>query len=354
MFQLFLGIIITFGLFRSMMIDGQCTGTNCDKDSTRSSRAARCASANCHHHHHHTSFCSDCGTTDCNVDRNNIGDNCWNCCNNRISSPQSENDNKHWEDDKTSVATECGSSSTDCNWKNLESDISGEKDEYSLSSTSNSVKTLSERESKCPPCPLPSSCPPPPPCPLTSNGQRFSRGSNNQLLNKNFTLPMFPEGIPIIPSPQLDMLTSGDSFKFANIQDRHLSKVTPSSDFNEKLSVQDSLLNDFLSNDCCKRCSDANCMTRNSNKIMFAANIHKSRRNRGTNCKNKYLGKLMITNIKRDPTRSKRAIQRAAEKKFAVRFNVICSKNDFSYVTHTTDYCEVFSRGTVCYAFKVC
>ncbi|VDN88750.1 unnamed protein product [Brugia pahangi] len=51
--------------------------------------------------------------------------------------------------------------------------------------------------------------------------------------------------------------------------------------------------------------------------------------------------------MKRDPTRSKRAIQRAAEQNFATQFNVICSKGDFSYVTHAIEYCEVSNRAIV-------
>ncbi|VDK55139.1 unnamed protein product [Gongylonema pulchrum] len=56
--------------------------------------------------------------------------------------------------------------------------------------------------------------------------------------------------------------------------------------------------------------------------------------------------------MKKDPARTKRAIQRAAESKLLGKYNVICSKGDFNYITHTTEYCEASSRHNTCYAFK--
>ncbi|VDM21648.1 unnamed protein product [Wuchereria bancrofti] len=138
--------------------------------------------------------------------------------------------------------------------------------------------------------PAPCSCPTAP----TSNPQQFSRNSNIGIFKKNITLPLLPPGVPIIPSPQLDLLTAGGNVKFSNIQNLRLPTIKPP-----------------------------------------------------------LVKKPLAQNMKRDPSRSKRAVQRAAEQKFSAHFNVICSKGDFSYVTHSIEYCEVSNRGTTCYAFRI-
>uniref|UniRef100_A0A0R3S665 Ground-like domain-containing protein n=1 Tax=Elaeophora elaphi TaxID=1147741 RepID=A0A0R3S665_9BILA len=103
---------------------------------------------------------------------------------------------------------------------------------------------------------------------------------------------------------------------------------------NPFLLIEPAPVDNFPPHDCCTRCSGANCMQRNSNAIIFGASTFKNRQNRSMKCKNKELGKLMIA-------------------KFAAQFNVICSRGHFSYVTHTSEYCEVSNRGTICYAFKI-
>lgn len=60
----------------------------------------------------------------------------------------------------------------------------------------------------------------------------------------------------------------------------------------------------------------------------------------------------MLQNLSKDPTLTKRAIQRAAEEKLSGRFNVICSKSDFSYVAYTDTFCQVSNGDMTCYAFK--
>lgn len=49
---------------------------------------------------------------------------------------------------------------------------------------------------------------------------------------------------------------------------------------------------------------------------------------------------------------SKRLIQLASEEKFGGRFDVICSTNDFSYVTNTELYCQHTTRHVSCYAYR--
>ncbi|VDN25854.1 unnamed protein product [Gongylonema pulchrum] len=59
-----------------------------------------------------------------------------------------------------------------------------------------------------------------------------------------------------------------------------------------------------------------------------------------------------LQNMVDDPTITKRAIQRAAEEKLAKKFNVICSKQDFSYVAYTDNFCQLSNQDITCYAFR--
>ncbi|CAG9540697.1 unnamed protein product [Cercopithifilaria johnstoni] len=323
MFHRFPVIILSFGLLGSA-IHGRCITEDCDDEDLRgkqeyqSSRPTRFSSTNCHYHME--KLCPDCGADNCNVDKNIIGDNCWNCCCKQLSLPSNTDDNNDLDDDATVLTVRCEPSSTDCNSKGAEdSGILREGDESS--------------PSLCPSC------------------LQQSRPDSDTPSKKDVMLPVLPKGVPIIPSPQLDLLTSGDSIGFKNIRDLHLSTIkSPSVD---KHLLQESSTDNFPSHDCCTRCNSVNCTPRNNNVMILGARIFENRRNSGTKCKNKQLKKLMMANIKKNPTRSKRAIQRAAEQKFVAQFNVVCSKGDFSYVTHATDYCEVSNLGTVCYAFRI-
>lgn len=53
-----------------------------------------------------------------------------------------------------------------------------------------------------------------------------------------------------------------------------------------------------------------------------------------------------------DTAISKRAIQRIAEEKLLKKFNVICSKNDFSYIAYTDTFCQHSNDAITCYAFS--
>jgi Ground-like domain len=65
---------------------------------------------------------------------------------------------------------------------------------------------------------------------------------------------------------------------------------------------------------------------------------------------NAILSTQMITS---DIHESKRRIQLEAEKHFRGRhFNVICAKEEFSFVTHTELYCQGSGEGSTCYAFS--
>ncbi|VDO57259.1 unnamed protein product [Onchocerca flexuosa] len=290
MFQWFFVVILSFGLLRSV-IQGYCSGTNCGGNSGGFSGSSRCIPTNCYHYHQLHRRMLDCGFANCNIGKNVIGDNCCNCCCNRISSLPFVNDNNDRRGDASARTIGYGtSSSTDYNSKDVDANTSAEGSESSSDVSSTSDKTSSEIESNCPPCPPPSPCSSSSSQPLTS-----SRHENTQLLTKNQALLLLPEGIPIIPSPQLDLLTSGSNFKFNNIQDLHLSTIKPPSSFNQKPPIQDQPVVDNLpSHDCCTRCSSASCMTRNKNAILLAANTYTIRRNRRTKCKSYELAKLMM------------------------------------------------------------
>lgn len=53
-----------------------------------------------------------------------------------------------------------------------------------------------------------------------------------------------------------------------------------------------------------------------------------------------------------DTAEAKRNIMKAAEKEFNAKFNVICSKADFSYVAHTNTFCQLTNTEITCYAFR--
>ncbi|GMR41174.1 hypothetical protein PMAYCL1PPCAC_11369, partial [Pristionchus mayeri] len=49
---------------------------------------------------------------------------------------------------------------------------------------------------------------------------------------------------------------------------------------------------------------------------------------------------------------SKRQIQAAAEMQMGGRYNVICARGDFSYITNTEIFCQQTVGDVTCYAFK--
>uniref|UniRef100_A0A1I7W4C9 Uncharacterized protein n=1 Tax=Loa loa TaxID=7209 RepID=A0A1I7W4C9_LOALO len=296
MFQQLLVIIISYGLLRSM-IYGQCVGANCGRSSIGVRRhhlltSSRFSPVNYrnHHHYHITTFSTGCG-----ADKNAVGDNCCNCCCNEIS-PSSPciNDNDNHSGGATVIATGCEPSSTDCNSKGVtDPNISQEEDEYPTNVPSSLGKKPFKIESNCPPS---RSCPLSPPCPTISNSQRFNQNSDTQTFKKNLTLPILPKGVPIIPSPQLDMLTNGGNIGFSNIHDLHLPTIQPPSI--GKPRILEPFVDNFPSHDCCTRCSSENCILRNTNNaVILAARTFKNRRNYETKCKSKELRKLMLAPV---------------------------------------------------------
>ncbi|VDM29462.1 unnamed protein product [Toxocara canis] len=56
--------------------------------------------------------------------------------------------------------------------------------------------------------------------------------------------------------------------------------------------------------------------------------------------------------IKSSAASSKRQIQKLAEEAFDGDFHVICSYEDFSYVSRTNTFCQASNDGISCYAFQ--
>ncbi|VDK75745.1 unnamed protein product [Litomosoides sigmodontis] len=350
MFHRLLVVIFHFGLLGSvaLIVNGRrCIGGHCDSGNLtrRSVRLTRLSPRS--YHYQAKRFCSGCRAENCNVDKSVVSDSCWKCCCKRSLPPPHTDDR---EDDATALGTGCGPSAsvTDCSWRSAEEpDIPRERDE----SLHWAPCETGAKYPRSAPCLSPTRCPTPPPSPSSANLQRFTRAEETEQFRETLTIPVLPEGVPIIPSPQLDFLISGGNVGFSDIHDLHLSK-------SELPSVQKSLIqvprtNNFPLHDCCTRCSGVNCMQRNSNTLMLHSGTLQNRRNRGTKCGSKQLRKLMIANMRSDPSHSKRAIQRAVEAKFSTKFSVVCSKGNFSYVTRATEYCEVTRRGIVCYASSI-
>uniref|UniRef100_A0A7E4VX48 Ground-like domain-containing protein n=1 Tax=Panagrellus redivivus TaxID=6233 RepID=A0A7E4VX48_PANRE len=68
-------------------------------------------------------------------------------------------------------------------------------------------------------------------------------------------------------------------------------------------------------------------------------------------CNSLKLKMIMMENIEKTPTVSKRAIQKAASAEIGGSFDVVCSKHDFSYLANTRLYCETRIADIVCFAF---
>jgi hypothetical protein len=94
------------------------------------------------------------------------------------------------------------------------------------------------------------------------------------------------------------------------------------------------------SNDCCCQCGGPQCKfkrARTHGSRIFSA---LSAVEEDPTCNSEKLRAVIEENITSDPTISKRAIQAAAEEKLFAKINVICGREDFSYVS--------IELGTVC------
>ncbi|VDD85064.1 unnamed protein product [Enterobius vermicularis] len=122
------------------------------------------------------------------------------------------------------------------------------------------------------------------------------------------------------------------------------------------------------STDCCQGCSSDNssCTVRYRKRFRARSRVHKQLTKReitaddheivahdvDPTCNSERLKKIMLLNITKDVAQSKREIQKNSEAEFKSNFNVICSETAFSYVAHTSTYCQASVGGVNCYAFS--
>uniref|UniRef100_A0AC35TLP0 Ground-like domain-containing protein n=1 Tax=Rhabditophanes sp. KR3021 TaxID=114890 RepID=A0AC35TLP0_9BILA len=108
-------------------------------------------------------------------------------------------------------------------------------------------------------------------------------------------------------------------------------------------------------NDCCCSCGMP-CRYRVRAKThgskIFTSDDVEAEENPDPTCNNEKLRGIIEENIAKDPTISKRAIQKAAEQKLFAKYNVICAKGDFTYVAYTDQYCQASVGEITCYAFR--
>ncbi|KAK6744084.1 hypothetical protein RB195_011032 [Necator americanus] len=69
-------------------------------------------------------------------------------------------------------------------------------------------------------------------------------------------------------------------------------------------------------------------------------------------CNSEELRAVIIENIDRMTSVSKRRIQAEAERQLGGRYNVICARGDFSYITNTESFCQQTTGDVTCYVFK--
>ncbi|XGW15307.1 hypothetical protein V3C99_001076 [Haemonchus contortus] len=70
------------------------------------------------------------------------------------------------------------------------------------------------------------------------------------------------------------------------------------------------------------------------------------------NCNSEDLRVIIIENIDRVTSVSKRRIQAECERILDGRYNVICARGDFSYITNTEEFCQQTVGDITCYVFK--
>lgn len=63
--------------------------------------------------------------------------------------------------------------------------------------------------------------------------------------------------------------------------------------------------------------------------------------------------KMTLQNIGEDLNSSKKMIQLAAEKQFGGHFNIICSKNELSFLISAKLFCQATKGDVSCYAYRL-
>ncbi|TKR69385.1 hypothetical protein L596_021553 [Steinernema carpocapsae] len=110
----------------------------------------------------------------------------------------------------------------------------------------------------------------------------------------------------------------------------------------------------YPTNDCCGRCA-APCRFRNRHARAYDAKHVSSKEIASASdpkCSSDKLRAILKKNMVENLSIAKRLIQKAAEEKFGGQFNVICSREDFTYVSRSSQFCLHEHKGHLCYAFQ--
>uniref|UniRef100_A0A0N5AP74 Ground-like domain-containing protein n=1 Tax=Syphacia muris TaxID=451379 RepID=A0A0N5AP74_9BILA len=210
---------------------------------------------------------------------------------------------------------------------------------------------------KCPPppsqpCPLPVSCPPQNPCPPPDPCE---------------PCPSCPEPPPITCPPCLPPTsTSAESITPAEVAPSQIENVedcppqtTDSCTPEPEVCV-----------DCCQGCEiETGCSVNYEKSYMrkrakskktarlakrdFSMTDREVVQETDPTCNSEKLRGIMIQSLNKNLTEVKRTIRKNAEAAFDRMFNVICAEGPFTYVSHTSVFCQVSAERSNCYAFSL-
>uniref|UniRef100_A0A0M3I4J4 Ground-like domain-containing protein n=1 Tax=Ascaris lumbricoides TaxID=6252 RepID=A0A0M3I4J4_ASCLU len=104
-------------------------------------------------------------------------------------------------------------------------------------------------------------------------------------------------------------------------------------------------------NDCCIRCG-TRCNYRSRRNLRNYDDKMENATHIETKCTDEKLHDIMTNAIKENAESSKREIQKLAEEAFSGDFHVICSSEDFTYITRSSRFCQANNENLSCYAFQ--
>ncbi|CAJ0960964.1 unnamed protein product, partial [Mesorhabditis belari] len=108
------------------------------------------------------------------------------------------------------------------------------------------------------------------------------------------------------------------------------------------------------SNECCGRCN-SRCHYKTAKAFGVRNRKGQEKKREVINdlkCNSHKLERIMSEGMSKNAEQSKRLIQRLAEELLGALFFVVCSKDDFSYISRSERFCQIEKFGLVCYAFQ--
>ncbi|VDO10053.1 unnamed protein product, partial [Brugia timori] len=186
----------------------------------------------------------------------------------------------------------------------------------------------------CPPPPPPQPCPPPPlppPCPPT-----YCTPPPPSQPPVTYSPP--PKPYPYVPEcPSLPPPSPSDCKTDSEVCTKCNQQSKPSKSPNRSMAGTYFRTNKRLSRKS-ERLNRRN--KREETKIVMS-----------DTCNSHDLMEIMDQNLSTNLAISKHLIQKYAELKLKRDFNVICSNNSFTFITHATLYCQTVKFNVSCYAF---